>query len=115
MEGRKGPQYSNWVSYKIVGAGALATLILLLAARFTVKQSHLIAALLLVGCLREFLATGAVFGQQLIATVLLPMAALPSGGFVLLGLLAAGWCAVANLYTDYKHEEVRRLYADRKH
>ena len=50
MEGRKGPQYSNWVSYKIVGAGALATLILLLAARFTVKQSHLIAALLLVGC-----------------------------------------------------------------
>lgn len=49
MEGRKGPQYSNWVSYKIVGAGALATLILLLAARFTVKQSHLIAALLLVG------------------------------------------------------------------
>ena len=49
MEGRKGPQYSNWVSYKVVGAGALATLILLLAARFTVKQSHLIAALLLVG------------------------------------------------------------------
>ena len=49
------------------------------------------------------------------AGALLPMAALPSGGFVLLGLLAAGWCAVANLYTDYKHEEVRRLYADRKH
>ena len=34
---------------------------------------------------------------------------------VIVGILAAIWCAAANLYTDYKHEEVRRLYADRKH
>ena len=33
----------------------------------------------------------------------------------IVGILAAIWCAAANLYTDYKHEEVRRLYADRKH
>ena len=71
--------------------------------------------LLLVGCLRELLATGAVFGNVILHNTLLPMAALPAGGFVIFGILAAVWCAAANLYTDYKHEEVRRLYADRKH
>ena len=73
------------------------------------------AALLLVGCLREFLATGAVFGHIVIHKALLPMAALPAGGFVLLGVLAAGWLAAVNLYNDFKHEEVRRLYANRKY
>lgn len=71
--------------------------------------------LLIVGCLRELLATGAVFGNVILHTALLPLAALPAGGFVIVGILAAIWCAAANLYTDYKHEEVRRLYADRKH
>ena len=73
------------------------------------------AALLIVGCLRELLATGAVFGNQVIYAAPLPLAAQPSGGFVLVGAIAAVWCAIANLYTNYKHEEVRRLYADRKH
>ena len=72
------------------------------------------AALLLVGCLREFLATGSVFYYVVLNRTLLPMAALPAGGFVLLGVLAACWCAVVNLYNNYKHEEVRRLYAKRK-
>ena len=71
------------------------------------------AALLIVGCLRELLATGAIFGSQLMHTALLPLAAQPSGGFVLVGVIAAVWCAIANLYTNYKHEEVRRLYAKR--
>ena len=71
--------------------------------------------LLLVGCLRELLATSAVFGHVVMHNALLPLAALPAGGFVILGVMAACWCAAANLYTDYKHEEVRRLYADRKH
>lgn len=71
--------------------------------------------LLIVGCLRELLATGAVFGNVIPHNALLPLAALPAGGFVIVGILAAVWCAAANLYTDYKHEEVRRLYADRKH
>ena len=65
--------------------------------------------------LRELLATGAVFGNVILHNALLPLAALPAGGFVIVGILAAIWCAAANLYTDYKHEEVRRLYADRKH
>lgn len=73
------------------------------------------AALLLVGCLREFLATGSVFYHVILHRTLLPMAAQPAGGFVLLGVLAACWCAVVNLYNNYKHEEVRRLYAERKH
>lgn len=72
------------------------------------------AALLIVGCLREFLATGAVFGHPLVHAALLPLAAQPAGGFVLVGVIAAVWCAVANAYTEYKREEVRRLYADRK-
>ena len=71
--------------------------------------------LLIVGSLRELLATGAVFGNVLLHSAPLPLAALPAGGFVILGVMAACWCAAANLYTDYKHEEVRRLYADRKH
>lgn len=71
-------------------------------------------ALLIVGCLREFLATGAVFGHTVLHAALLPLAAQPAGGFVLVGVIAAVWCAVANVYTDYKREEVRRLYADRK-
>lgn len=72
-------------------------------------------ALLIVGCLREFLATGAVFGHVVLHAALLPLAAQPAGGFVLVGVIAAVWCAVANAYTEYKQEEVRRLYADRKH
>ena len=68
--------------------------------------------LLIVGCLRELLATGAVFGNVILHNALLPLAALPAGGFVIVGILAAIWCAAANLYTDYKHEEVRRLYTE---
>ena len=48
---------------------------------------------------------------QALAAAPLPLAAQPSGGFVLVGAIAAVWCAIANLYTNYKHEEVRRLYA----
>ena len=72
------------------------------------------AALLIVGCLRELLGAGAVFGHVVLRTAPLPLAALPAGGFVLVGVIAAIWCALANAYTDYKHEEVRRLYANRK-
>ena len=58
---------------------------------------------------------GGLAGAVFLSVLLLPLAALPAGGFVIVGILAAIWCAAANLYTDYKHEEVRRLYADRKH
>ena len=59
--------------------------------------------LLIVGCLRELLATGAVFGNVILHNALLPLAALPAGGFVIVGNMAAIWCPAANLYPDYKH------------
>ena len=72
-------------------------------------------AILLVGCLRELLAYGTVFERSVLPVGLLPLAAQPAGGFLLLGLVAAGWTAVAGAYVRYKQEEVRHLYADRKH
>lgn len=71
-------------------------------------------AILLVGTLRELLAYGTVFEKPLLSVGLLPLAAQPAGGFLLLGLLAAGWTAVGGAYVHYKQEEVRHLYADRK-
>lgn len=72
-------------------------------------------AILLVGCLRELLAYGTMFERSVLPVGLLPLAAQPAGGFLLLGLVAAGWTAVAGAYVRYKQEEVRHLYADRKH
>lgn len=74
----------------------------------------LCVAILLVGALRELLAYGTVYEKQILSVGLLPLAAQPAGGFLLLGLLAAGWSAVAGAYVHYKQEEVRHLYADRK-
>ena len=71
-------------------------------------------AILLVGTLRELLAYGTVFEKPLLSVGLLPLAAQPAGGFLLLGLLAAGWTGVGGAYVHYKQEEVRHLYADRK-
>lgn len=75
----------------------------------------LCVAILLVGALRELLAYGSVFGKPLLSVGLLPLAAQPAGGFLLLGLLAAGWTAIGGAYVHYKQEEVRHLYVDRKH
>ena len=44
--------------------------------------------LLILGCLREWLALGSVFGVQLGRPVL-PMAGMPAGGFIVLGLTLA--------------------------
>lgn len=74
----------------------------------------LCVAILLVGMLRELLAYGTVFHHSVLAVGLLPLAAQPAGGFLLLGLMAAGWTAVGGAYVHYKQEEVRHLYADRK-
>lgn len=75
----------------------------------------LCVAIMLVGVLRELLAYGTVFENPVLSVGLLPLAAQPAGGFLLLGLIAAGWTAVGNAYVHYKQEEVRHLYADRKH
>lgn len=72
-------------------------------------------ATMLVGCLRELLAAGTVFGRTILNYSLLPLAGEVAGGFLLVGVLAAGWTAVSSAYVRFKEEEVRRLYAKRKH
>ena len=71
-------------------------------------------ATMLVGCLRELLAAGTLFDRKILARALLPVAGQVSGGFLIVGLLAAVWLAVRGMYMDYKKEEVSRLYGKRK-
>ena len=72
-------------------------------------------ATMLVGCLRELLAAGTLFDRKILARALLPVAGQVSGGFLIVGLLAAVWLAVRGMYVEYKEEEVNRLYGKRKH
>ena len=71
-------------------------------------------ATMLVGCLRELLAAGSLFDRKILARALLPVAGQVSGGFLIVGLLAAVWLAVRGMYVEYKKEEVNRLYGKRK-
>ena len=65
------------------------------------------AVLLLVGCIREWLAAGTVFGFAVGDTVLLPLASMPAGGFLLLGVLSAVWRALAARYKAFLTNEAR--------
>ncbi|MGN0707594.1 MAG: Rnf-Nqr domain containing protein [Faecalibacterium sp.] len=65
--------------------------------------------LLLVGCAREWLAMGTVFGVQAAHHTLLPMASMPAGGFIVLGVLCALWRALAHKYKEYLKTEARNL------
>ena len=64
--------------------------------------------LFIVGCLREWLALGSVFGIQLSRSVL-PMAKMPAGGFIVLGVLCAVWRALAARRKAYLVREARSL------
>ena len=68
------------------------------------------AALLIVGCLREWLALGSVFGVQLSRSVL-PMASMPAGGFIVLGVVCAVWRALARRHKEYLKTEARGTLA----
>lgn len=70
-----------------------------------------VVVLLLVGCIREWLATGAVFGVALTPdAILMPLASMPAGGFILLGVISAVWRALAARYraflTNEAHSQV---------
>ena len=66
--------------------------------------------LLLVGCVREFLAQGSLFGVALSIRAPLPMASMPAGGFIVLGVLCAVWRAMANWHKkDLKTEAVNLI------
>ena len=65
------------------------------------------AVLLLVGCIREWLAAGTVFGFAVGDAVLLPLASMPAGGFLLLGVLSAVCRALAARYQAFLTNEAR--------
>lgn len=75
--------------------------------RITVGYSLL---LLLLGCVREWLSAGTVFGH-LRSRPILPMAGMPAGGFIVLGVLCAVWRALAKKQKDYLTSEARGLMA----
>lgn len=62
--------------------------------------------LFIVAGLREFLAVGQLGGVEIYRGALFPMAAMPAGGFIILGLLAAIWRAVVQVFKKRMTEEV---------
>ena len=66
--------------------------------------------LLLLGCVREWLALGSVFGVPLGRSVL-PMAGMPAGGFIVLGVVCAVWRALARKQREYLKNEARGYLA----
>ena len=66
--------------------------------------------LFIVGCLREWLALGSVFGVQLSRSVL-PMASMPAGGFIVLGVVCAVSRALARKHKEYLKTEARGTLA----
>ena len=66
--------------------------------------------LLILGCVREWLASGSVFGVVLSRSVL-PMASMPAGGFIVLGVVCAIWRALARKQQNYLKNEARGYLA----
>lgn len=66
-----------------------------------------VLVLLVLGCLRELLAAGTVFGVPVGRGAVLPMASMPAGGFILLGVLCAGWRACVRRYKQFIVTEAR--------
>ena len=67
--------------------------------------------LMLLGCVREWLALGTVVGTPVGQRAVLPMAGMPAGGFIVLGVLCAGWRTLAKKYKNYLTSEARGLMA----
>ena len=63
--------------------------------------------LLVVGVLREWLSLGTVFGAPVGRWALLPLAKMPAGGFIVLGILCAIWRAAAAKRKEYLQKEAR--------
>ena len=65
--------------------------------------------LVLLGCVREWLALGTVFGTPVGSRAVLPMASMPAGGFIVLGVLCAVWRALASRRKAYLVREAHSL------
>lgn len=55
-----------------------------------------ILVLILIGTMREFLGYGSIYGVQITQNAMLPFLKLPSGGFIVLGMVIAIWRACVN-------------------
>ena len=66
--------------------------------------------LVLLGCIREWLAAGTVFGVA-VSRPVLPMAGMPAGGFIVLGVVCAIWRALARKRQKYLKNEARGYLA----
>ena len=71
--------------------------------------------LLLLGCVREWMATGCIFGTAVTGRAVLPMASMPAGGFIVLGIVCAAWRALAQLRREFIHKEAQNLESVRRH
>ena len=69
-----------------------------------------VLVLMLMGCLRELLTTATLFGHAVprLPADLFPMASLPAGGFLLLGVVCAVWRSAVNRYKKYVNMEAKR-------
>lgn len=69
-----------------------------------------VLVLMLMGCLREVLTTATLFEQAIprLPADLFPMASLPAGGFLLLGVVCAVWRSAVNRYKKYVNMEAKR-------
>lgn len=69
-----------------------------------------VLVLMLMGCLREVLTSATVFDHAIprIPADLFPMASLPAGGFLLLGVVCAVWRSAVNRYKKYVNMEAKR-------
>ena len=54
--------------------------------------------LFLVAGLRELLATGQLAGTEVIRSTLWPLAAMPAGGFIILGMIVAVWRSAVSMF-----------------
>ncbi len=63
--------------------------------------------LILIGFLRELLGTGSVWGVEVLRFSLFPLASVPAGGFILLGLVAAVWRGAVAAFLHSMRREVR--------
>ena len=62
--------------------------------------------LVLLGCIREWLAAGTVFSVA-VSRPVLPMAGMPAGGFIVLGILCAIWRAAAAKRREFLKKEAQ--------
>lgn len=69
-----------------------------------------VLVLMLMGCLREVLTTATLFDHAIprIPADLFPMASLPAGGFLLLGVVCAVWRSAVNRYKKHVNMEAKR-------